>query len=76
MNTNSFLLSCLFVDLLKPAHNLSLETQKVENNLSVFEVTKNLYERLKNKLSNNSKLIFKFPCLEKVLSEISLEQEK
>ena len=76
MNTKSFLLSCLLVDLLEPAHNLSLETQKVENNLSVFAVTKNLYERLKNKLSKDSKLIFKFPCLEKVLSQISLEKEK
>ena len=31
---------------------------------------------MKNKLSKNSKLIFEFPCLEKVLSEISLAQEK
>ena len=37
-------LSCLLVDLLEPAHNLSLETQKYENNLiktmSVIEVMK------------------------------------
>ena len=54
MNTKTFLLSCLLVDLLEPACNLSLETQKGENNLtktmSIIEVTKNHYERLKNKL--------------------------
>ena len=44
--------------------------------MSVIEVTKNRYERLKNKLSKDSKLIFEFPCLEKVLSEISVAQEK
>ena len=44
--------------------------------MSNIEVTKNCYERLKNKLSKDSKLIFEFPCLEKVLSEISLAQEK
>ena len=44
--------------------------------ISVIEVTKNRYERLKNKLSTDSKLIFEFPYLEKVLSEISLAQEK
>ena len=75
VNTKTFLLSCLLVDLLEPAHNLSLETQKDENNLiktmSVIEVTQNRYERLKNKLSKDSKLIVEFPCLEKVLSEIS-----
>ena len=80
VNTKTFLLSCLLVDLLEPARNLSLETQKDKNNLiktmSVIEVTKNRYERLKNKLSKDSKLIFEFPCLEKVLSEISLAQEK
>ena len=31
---------------------------------------------MKNKLSKDSKLISEFPCLEKVLSEISLAQEK
>ena len=75
VNTETFLLSCLLVDLLEPAHNLSLETQKDKNNLiktlSVIEVTQNRYERLENKLSKDSKLIFEFPCLEKVLSEIS-----
>ena len=80
VNTKTFLLSCLLVDLCEPARNLSLETQKDKNNLiktmSVIEVTKNRYERLKNKLSTDSKLIFEFPCLEKVLSEISLAQEK
>ena len=54
MKTKTFLLSCLLVDLLEPARNLSLETQKDENNLiktmSITEVTKNHYERLKNKL--------------------------
>ena len=44
--------------------------------ISVIELTKNCYERLKNKLSKDSKLIFEFPCLEKVLSEISLAKEK
>ena len=34
MNTKTFLLSCLLVDLLEPARNLSLETQKDKNNLS------------------------------------------
>ena len=76
MNTKTFILSCLSVDLLEPACNLSLETQKDENNsiktMSVTEVTKNRYERLKNKLSKDSKLIFEFPCLEKALSKISL----
>ena len=43
--------------------------------MSNIEVTKNYYERLK-KDSKDSKLIFEFPCLEKVLSEISLAQEK
>ena len=80
LNKKTFLLSCLLVDLLQPAGNLSLETQKDENNLikttSIIEVTKNHYERLKNKLSKDSKLIFEFPYLEKVLSEISLAQEK
>ena len=80
MNTKTFLLSCLLVDFLEPAQNLSLETQKDKNNLiktmSIIEVTKNHYEKLKNKLSKDSKLIFEFTCLEKVLSEISLAQEK
>ena len=44
MNTKTFLLSCLLVDL-EPARYLSLETQKDKNNLiktmSVIEVTKN-----------------------------------
>ena len=79
MNTKTFLLSCLLVDL-EPARYLSLETQKDKNNLiktmSVIEVTKNRYERLKNKLSEDSKLIFEFPSLEKILSEISLPEEK
>ena len=44
--------------------------------MSVIEVTKNHYERLKNKLSKDFKLIFEFQSLEKVLSEISLAQEK
>ena len=48
VNTKTFLLSCLLVDLLEPARNLSLETQKDENNLiktmSVIEVTKNCYK--------------------------------
>ena len=78
VNTKTFLLSCLLVDLLEPARNLSLETQKDDNNLiktmSIIEVTKNHYERLKNKLSKDFKLIFEFPCLEKVLSQISLAQ--
>ena len=34
MNTKTFLLSCSLVDLLEPARNLSLETQKDKNNLS------------------------------------------
>ena len=34
VNTKTFLLSCLLVDLLEPARNLSLETQKDKNNLS------------------------------------------
>ena len=76
VNTKTFLLSCLLVDLLEPARNLSLETQKDENNLiktmSVIEGTKNRYERLKNKLSKDSKLISEFPCLVKALSKISL----
>ena len=80
MNTKTFLLFSLLVDLLEPARNLSLGMQKDENNLiktmSVIEVTKNCHEKLKNKLSKDSKLLFKFPCLEKVLSEISLVQEK
>ena len=80
MNTKTFLLSCLLVDFLEPAQNLSLETQKDKNNLiktmSIIEVTKNHCEKLKNKLSKDSKLIFEFTCLEKVLSEISLAQEK
>ena len=70
----------MLVDLLEPAHNLSLESQKDKNNLiktmSIIKITKNRYERLKNKLSKDSKLIFEFPYLEKVLSEISLAQEK
>ena len=69
VNTKTFLLSCLLVDLLEPARNLSLETQKDENNLiktmSVIEVKKNRYQRLKNQLSKDSKLIFEFLCLEK-----------
>ena len=80
VNTKTFLFSCLLVDLLERARNLSLETQKDESNLiktmSVIEVIKNCYQRLKNKLSKDSKLISKFPCLEKVLPEISLAQEK
>ena len=44
--------------------------------MSVIEVTNSHYERLKNKLSKDFKLIFEFPSLEKVLSEISLAQEK
>ena len=47
VNTKTFLLSCLLVDLLEPARNLSLETQKDESNLtktmSVIEVIKNCY---------------------------------
>ena len=66
----------MLVDLLEPAHNLSLESQKDKNNLiktmSIIKVTKNRYERLKNKLSKDSKLIFEFPCLVKALSKISL----
>ena len=80
MNTKTFLLSCLLFDLIEPAQNLNLETQKDESNLiktiSVIEVTKNRSERSKNKLSKDSELFFEFPCLEKVLSEISLPQEK
>ena len=49
VNRKTFLLSCLLVDLLEPARNLSLETQKDENNLiktmSVIEVTKNRYNK-------------------------------
>ena len=44
--------------------------------MSVTEVTKNRYEKLKNKLSKDSKLNFEFLCLEKVLSERSLAHEK
>ena len=44
--------------------------------MSVIEVTNSHYERLKNKLSKDFKLIFEFQSLEKVLSEISLAQEK
>ena len=44
--------------------------------MSIIEVTNSHYERLKNKLSKDFKLIFEFPSLEKVLSEISLAQEK
>ena len=72
--SSTFLLSCVLFDLLQPVGDLSLQTQKDENNLintiDMIENTHKRYIRLKEKLEINSELIFSFPCSKKIMSEL------
>ena len=78
--TSTFLLSCVLYDLLQPVRDLSLQTQKDENNLIItmdmIESTHKRYIRLKQKLENDAELIFSFPCTKRVIAGINVTDEK